>query len=103
MESKILMNQSSNLTTNSNTYDTLFALLRSTLWGEERFPFVLDMENPPNWDEICKELSFQTVRKLYVNRFLSEFDHPAKLQYSHLYSLLFEKSKVKQQRLFFWL
>lgn len=55
------MNQSSNLTTNSNTYDTLFALLRSTLWGEERFPFVLDMENPPNWDEICKELSFQTV------------------------------------------
>ena len=59
-----MMNTSTNLTTKSNTYDAFFALLRSTLWGEVRFPFIMDKETPLDWDEICKELSWHAIHIL---------------------------------------
>ena len=58
------MDPNTKSTTESNIYDALFALLRSTLWGEERFPFITDEENPLDWDAIYKELSWQTIHTL---------------------------------------
>ena len=49
---------------NENTYDVFFALLRSTLWGEERFPFPMDQYTPIDWDEICKELAWHAIHTL---------------------------------------
>ena len=57
------MNTNIDVTT-KNTYDGFFALLRSTLWGEERFPFPMDQDTPLDWDEICKELAWHAIHIL---------------------------------------
>lgn len=63
------MSTSTTLTTTPTTYDAMFALLRSTLWGEERFPFTLGQDSPLDWKEIYKELSWHTVRVLPTDLF----------------------------------
>ncbi len=80
MEIEISMNTSTNVTTKSNTYDALFALLRSTLWGEERFPFIMDKETPLDWDEIFKELSWHAIRILPTD-LLCRLDSPHQQKY----------------------
>ena len=57
------MNTNTNVTT-ENTYDGFFALLRCALWGEERFPFPMNQDTPPDWDEICKELAWHAIHVL---------------------------------------
>ena len=57
------MNTNTNVTT-ENTYDVFLALLRSALWGEERFPFPMDQDTPLDWDEICKELAWHAIHIL---------------------------------------
>ena len=51
--------------TSSPVYDTVLALLRSSLWGEARFPF----HAPENtdWDAVYRELRQQTVQNLPVD------------------------------------
>ncbi len=58
------MNIDATLTTKQNTYDTLFALLRSTLWGEERYPLDTIKDSLVDWDMICKEMSWHAIHIL---------------------------------------
>ena len=58
------MNIETTSTVKPTTYDTLFAVLRSTLWGEERFPFVVEEGTAPDWDMLCKEMSWHAIRIL---------------------------------------
>ncbi len=51
--------------TGSPVYDQVLALLRSALWGEERFPYQAPQD--VEWKDILKELKNQTVQFLVVD------------------------------------
>ncbi len=51
-------------------YNEVFSLLRSALWGEERFPYQAP-ENA-NWEEVYKELKAQTVQCLPLDILVRE-------------------------------
>jgi hypothetical protein len=72
------MNQQKNSSLNPAVEETLLALLRSTLWGQERFPF-----QPPqdtDWAAVYTELRHQTVHHLPVDLLVSA-DPENALQY----------------------
>ena len=50
---------------NTNVYDVILPLLRSSIWGEEKFPFTCPTD--VNWDEVNKELRAQTLHFLPTN------------------------------------
>ena len=58
------------LRTGSPVYDRMLSLLRSALWGEERFPYqaAADVE----WKDIIQELKNQTVQFLVVDLLIRE-------------------------------
>jgi len=59
------MNQSSFSSIGSPLYDQVLALLRSALWGEERFPY--RAAEGIDWIEIYQELKQQTVHHIPVD------------------------------------
>ena len=50
---------------NTNTYEIIFPLLRSALWGEEKFPFQCDKNI--DWNSVYEELKAQTVHQLPID------------------------------------
>lgn len=50
--------------TGDPVYDTIFALLRTALWGEDRFPLSLPSDAVPDRDLVYQELCYQTVQNL---------------------------------------
>ena len=49
----------------TKVYEIILPLLRSGIWGEEKFPFTCPAE--VDWDEVYKELRAQTVHYLHTN------------------------------------
>lgn len=62
--------------TGSPVYDQVLAILRSSLWGEERFPYQAPQD--VTWKELAKELGQQTVQFLPIDLLARE--NPGKYQ-----------------------
>lgn len=56
--------------TESTVYNQVLAILRSALWGEERFPYQAPQD--ADWNEIYKELKQQTVQNLPLDLLVRE-------------------------------
>ena len=54
----------------SPVYDQVLALLRSALWGEERFPYQAPQD--VEWKDIIQELKNQTVQYLVIDLLIRE-------------------------------
>lgn len=63
--------------TGSPVYDQVLALLRSALWGEERFPYQAPQD--AEWGDIIRELKNQTVQFLVVDLLVRE--NPGKAEH----------------------
>lgn len=63
--------------TGSPVFDQVLSLLRSALWGEERFPYQAPQD--VSWGEITRELKQQTVQFLPIDLLARE--NPAKSQH----------------------
>ncbi len=63
---------------NTNLYNIIFPLLRSALWGEEKYPF--PCETGVDWESVNQELKAQTLHYLPVN-ILSQTDPANYLHY----------------------
>lgn len=50
---------------NTNLYDIIFPLLRSALWGEEKYPFTCEAD--VDWKAINHELKAQTIHYLPID------------------------------------
>ena len=61
-------------------YDQVLALLRSAMWGEERFPY----QAPPDaeWKDIIEELKNQTVQFLVIDLLIRERPHKAEAYFA---------------------
>lgn len=70
------MNESQQLQTDSAVYNQVLSLLRSSLWGENRFPY--HTPEDADWDAIYKEMQHQTVQYLAADLLARE--NPAKSQ-----------------------
>ncbi len=95
--------------TGNHVYDTIFALLRTALWGEQRFPvqeFAPDADAPTDstdWAEVYKELCHQTVQNLPLD-LLCHADRQHKTTYMqaavvslrHYYQILKEQQALYQ-------
>lgn len=66
----IFMNTLQTPSTSSPIFDTVLALLRSSLWGEARFPFHAPADT--DWEAVYKELQMQTVQHLPVDILVRE-------------------------------
>ena len=64
--------------TDSTVYNQVLAILRTVLWGEERFPYQAPQD--ADWDEIYKELKAQSVQGLAMD-LLSRLNPSASRQY----------------------
>lgn len=71
------MTHSQPFPTGSPVYDQVLSLLRSSLWGEERFPYQAPQD--VSWKEITRELKQQTVQFLPIDLLARE--NPAKSQH----------------------
>ena len=69
-----------NLTTDPTAYDALFALLRSALWGEERYPLDTIDKVSTDWDEVYKELIGHAIHTLPTD-LLCRADSPQRSKY----------------------
>ena len=56
--------------TDSTVYNQVLAILRTVLWGEERFPYQAPQD--ADWDEIYKELKQQTGQNLPLDLLVRE-------------------------------
>lgn len=50
--------------TGNPIYDTMFALLRTALWGKQRFPMLQSIDATINFETLYQELRYQTVQNL---------------------------------------
>ena len=63
---------------NTNVYEIILPLLRSAIWGEEKFPFTCPAD--VDWDEVNKELRTQAIHYVPTN-ILSRVDNKNCVQY----------------------
>lgn len=90
-------------TTKNPVYDTIFTLLRTALWGEQRFPMLHSANTAIDWDTVYQELRYQTVQNLPLD-FLCRTDPRNKVTYiqaslpnlKHYYQLLKEQQDMYQ-------
>lgn len=91
------------ISTENPVYDTMFALLRTALWGEQRFPVSLFTAADIDWAAVYKELCYQTVQHLPLD-FLCRVNKPHKATYmqasipgfKHYYQILKDQQAVYQ-------
>ena len=69
-----------NFTTDPTTYDAFFALLRSCLWGEERFPLDTFHDALVDWEAVYKELISHAIQTLPTD-LLCRVDTAHRLEY----------------------
>ncbi|MBQ8230759.1 MAG: nucleotidyltransferase family protein [Lachnospiraceae bacterium] len=91
------------ISTGNPVYDTMFALLRTALWGEQRFPMLQFSPDAIDWAALYKELRYQTVQNLPLD-LLCHADPQHKTAYmqsavpnlKHYYQILKEQQTVYQ-------
>ena len=69
-----------NFTTDPTTYEAFFALLRSTLWGEERYPLDTFHDALVDWEGVYKELVCHAIHILPTD-LLCRVDTAHRLEY----------------------
>lgn len=82
-------------------YETIFSLLKSSLWGEQNFPFTAAPDT--DWDAVYTELCHQTVQNLPID-ILTRENAPLRQKYlqsttravSNWYTLMLEQQTLYQ-------